>query len=368
MRSRLVVLLALLVLGVMAAPANASGFFTDDDGSVHVRAIEAIADEGITKGCNPPVNDLYCPTQPVTREQMATFLVRALDLPSGSVDFADVSATSVHAADIAALAAAGITRGCNPPDNTNFCPQDRVTREQMASFLVRALGLPSGSVDFADVSASSVHAADIAALAAAGITKGCNPPDNTNFCPGNSVTREQMASFLSRALGLDTSPRVVVNAGGDLIDVAAGTGESETVASLTSLLGTPTHDETRGCPYFGPVNTRYVSWGSLTAVIRIIDSGDGVLGLVGWRYKLDENGLPEPGGPLPSHIELPFGLELGDPIGDAAAAGGGSVTQTPYSWIVVELDDFSVEATGLSVDPDAPIDGVQQGIGYDCGG
>ena len=194
-------------MGILAATPIAGsaldpgGTFGDDNGSVHEGAIEAIADEGITKGCNPPVNDLFCPQDTVTREQMATFLVRALGLPAGSASFSDVG-SSVHAANIGALATAGVTKGCNPPDNTLFCPQDTVTREQMATFLVRALGLPAGSASFSDVG-SSVHAANIGALATAGITKGCNPPDNTLFCPTSPVTREQMATFLSRALDLD---------------------------------------------------------------------------------------------------------------------------------------------------------------------
>ena len=54
--------------------------FVDDDGSVFEADIEALARAGITAGWNPPLNDQYCPTKPVTRGQMAAFLVRALDL------------------------------------------------------------------------------------------------------------------------------------------------------------------------------------------------------------------------------------------------------------------------------------------------
>ena len=199
-------LAASLLLGILAVAPLASanldpgGTFTDDNGSIHEPAIEAIAAEGITKGCNPPTNDRYCPKSTVTREQMASFLVRALDLPQGTASFTD-TADSIHATDIAALATAGITRGCNPPTNDRYCPTSTVTREQMASFLTRALDLPPATSTFTDID-GSVHAADIGALAAAGITKGCNPPDNTRYCPKNPVTREQMASFLTRALDL----------------------------------------------------------------------------------------------------------------------------------------------------------------------
>jgi hypothetical protein len=65
---------------------------------------------------------------------------------------------------------------------------------------------------FTDVPDSNIFHDDITALAEAGVTKGCNPPDNTEFCPGDNVTREQMAAFLNRlgALGEGTTP--VVNA------------------------------------------------------------------------------------------------------------------------------------------------------------
>ena len=116
--------------------------FVDDEGSVHEADIELIAAAGITLGCNPPVNDRYCPDGVVSRGQMAAFLVRALDLPSTSTDFFSDDAGSIFEGDINRLAAAGITSGCNPPANDRYCPDSRVSRGQMAAFLVRALDLP----------------------------------------------------------------------------------------------------------------------------------------------------------------------------------------------------------------------------------
>ena len=178
-----------------------SGFLDVPPGHLFERDITWLADEAITLGCNPPVNDLYCPDRPVTREQMATFLVRALDLaPTGNAPFAD-TAGSVHFADINALAAAGITRGCNPPANDRFCPGAAVTRGEMAAFLVRALRLSNdgGGNSFVDDD-GSVFEIDIAKLATAEITRGCNPPVNDRFCPTHTVSRSQMAAFLHRAL------------------------------------------------------------------------------------------------------------------------------------------------------------------------
>jgi hypothetical protein len=161
-----------------------------------------MAAAGITKGCNPPVNDKYCPTGDVTRGQMAAFLVRALGLTDRLDDpFIDDN-DSIFEADIEKLAKAGITKGCNPPDNDRFCPDHKVTRGQMAAFLVRALGyVDDGGGDWFIDDDESIFEHDIDRLAAAGVTKGCNPPVNSQYCPKGYVTRGQMAAFLHRALG-----------------------------------------------------------------------------------------------------------------------------------------------------------------------
>ncbi|MEA2003212.1 MAG: S-layer homology domain-containing protein [Actinomycetota bacterium] len=146
MLSRRIILVALstIMLVAVAVPATAASPFLDvPDTNVFSADIEWLADQGITKGCNPPTNDLFCPTDNVTREQMAAFLVRALGLTDdgGGNTFTDDNG-SIFEDDIAKLAAAGITKGCNPPFNTQFCPTDNVTREQMAAFLHRALDQP----------------------------------------------------------------------------------------------------------------------------------------------------------------------------------------------------------------------------------
>jgi subtilisin family serine protease len=160
-----------------------------------------ISGSGVTRGCNPPANDRFCPDDPVTRGQIAAFLVRFLGLTeNGHAGFVDVVADSTFVDDIGKLATVGIARGCNPPANDRFCPDDPVTRAQAAAFLVRALGLPVNShPGYVDVSGSSIFAGDIGQLATSGITRGCNPPVNDRFCPEEMLTRGEVAALLHRA-------------------------------------------------------------------------------------------------------------------------------------------------------------------------
>ena len=120
---------------------GAGDLFWDDDGSTHETSIDLLVTAGVTEGCDETDPGRFCPDDPVTREQMASFLVRALGYSE------DGRTRSVHRRrrfhpreeHRARLATAGVTTGCNPPENDRFCPADPVTRGQMASFLFRAL-------------------------------------------------------------------------------------------------------------------------------------------------------------------------------------------------------------------------------------
>jgi hypothetical protein len=194
-----------LALALLPATAHAAlppgGTFIDDDGNTHEGDIEAIAAEGITKGCNPPFQDRYCPSLSVDRGAMAAFLRRALNLPASSTDHFDDDNGNLFEADINAIAEAGITKGCNPPANDHYCPNDTVKRDAMAAFLRRARNLPNSPTDHFDDDNGNLFEADINAIAEAGITKGCNPPANNLYCPNDTVKRDTMASFLARAFG-----------------------------------------------------------------------------------------------------------------------------------------------------------------------
>ncbi len=166
--------------------------------------IERLFSEGITTGCSLTPH-LYCPEDPVTRAQMAVFLERGINGPdytppagTGMV-FADVPLSYWVVDWIEKLYADGITSGCNTSPLL-YCPDDSVTRAQMAKFLLKAKHGASysppdvgGSTGFSDVSTGYWAAAWIKQLALEGITSGCG---GGNYCPDDSVTRAQMAKFL----------------------------------------------------------------------------------------------------------------------------------------------------------------------------
>jgi hypothetical protein len=129
----------------------------------------------------------------------------AADSPDATVyqpAFADVPDGHLFESEVRALLASEVTLGCNPPANTRFCPDRPVTRGEMAAFLTRAMDLPDQhTTNFTD-DEQHVFEDDIERLAAAGITRGCDPPANTRFCPDRPVTRGEMAAFLTRAMDL----------------------------------------------------------------------------------------------------------------------------------------------------------------------
>ena len=112
-----------------------------------------------------------------------------------SLKFLDVNSEHPFAGEITGLSELGITTGCTA---TEFCPSENVTREQMAAFLVRALGLElEEKTDLFVDDDSSFFESEIETLYRNGITTGCTA---TEFCPSENVTREQMAAFLVRAI------------------------------------------------------------------------------------------------------------------------------------------------------------------------
>ncbi len=168
------------------------------------RFIERLYKAGITAGCG---NGNYCPEDPVTRAQMAVFLLRGIH-NSGYVPpdvgsdtgFTDVDVSHWAATWIKQLSVEAITSGCG---SQIYCPEDSVTRAQMAVFLLKSEhGAPYSPLDASGTFSDTLgHWAEdwIERLALEGITSGCG---NGMYCPENPVTRAQMAVFLVRTFQL----------------------------------------------------------------------------------------------------------------------------------------------------------------------
>ncbi len=148
----------------------------------------------------------YGVDQSTLRQQMAVFLLKGKHgvcyaPPPCTGIFGDVACPSPFANWIEALAAEGITGGCG---NGNYCPQNPVRRDQMAAFLLKAehgadYAPPPCTGDFADLACPSLFADWIEQLATEQITGGCG---GANYCPGSNATRGQMAAFVAKTFSL----------------------------------------------------------------------------------------------------------------------------------------------------------------------
>jgi hypothetical protein len=118
-----------------------SDVFIDIRDSTHRTNIERVVAAGIMDGCGTAEDgDLFCPDVAVSRARAADLLSRGLELPPATDDFFVDDDGSVFEDAINRLAEAGITLGCDA-DGGLFCPDVAVSRAQMATFLVKALGL-----------------------------------------------------------------------------------------------------------------------------------------------------------------------------------------------------------------------------------
>jgi len=198
---------------VAAAPVSAqddaagSGFL-DVTGGVFKPGIDALAALGVFEGTEC-AERMFCPGDDMKRWTMGVWLVRVLDDEEPAAvsesSFADVDASEWWLAHVERLAEREVTKGC-ATEPLRFCPDGTVSRDQMATFLVRAFDLeaaePAGFTD----TAGNFHETDIDALAAARVTAGC-VSEPLQYCPDKPVTRAEMATFLARALGLVEVPQ-----------------------------------------------------------------------------------------------------------------------------------------------------------------
>lgn len=195
-------LVSFFVVGALAVDGRQNAQTFADVPSTHMfySDIEKIYALGITAGCD--LNPLrYCPDIPTPRFVAAVFIERGLGQfnpqPSAIFHFDDVDEKDVYRLYIEDFAARGLTSGCAI---RLFCPYDATSRAQVAVFIVRALGEtdpPSPPIaTFVDVPTTHYAYRFIEAFARRGLTAGCAPGV---FCPDDAVTRGQMAAFIVRA-------------------------------------------------------------------------------------------------------------------------------------------------------------------------
>jgi hypothetical protein len=161
--------------------------------------IQALACRGVTGGCGA---DVYCPSNPVTRAQMAVFIIRSLEEDPSNIlynAFFDDVPDNIFATFINRMSELGITGGCG---TRVYCPNNSINRAQMAVFIIRAIDeTPSAAAfdAYFDDIPDNFFAPYINRMSEIGVTGGCG---TRVYCPNSSVTRAQMAVFLVRAFSL----------------------------------------------------------------------------------------------------------------------------------------------------------------------
>jgi hypothetical protein len=211
-------------------------------GDYYNAAITAMAQKGITSGCG---SNGYCPQQAITRDQMAIFMVRAVFggdnfTYSATPYFTDVTPTTFGFKWIQKLRELGITAGCGA---TTYCPSQTVTRDQMAIFIERIrLGVSvAGSSStftypttplFTDIDTDFAFPW-IQRLRQDNITSGCTA---TTYCPGTAVIRGDMAIFIMRGAFNQFLP-----AGTPMVSQISAPTITRGTSGTYTITGTDTH-------------------------------------------------------------------------------------------------------------------------------
>jgi hypothetical protein len=197
---------AAVVASAMAPAASADVKTFSDVKDSHWAATEiySLVEQGIINGYP---DGTFRPSVTLNRGQAANLLTSALelDIPTDLSAFKDLSTKSVFAEGAAATKAAGIFGG--KENGTVFGAADELTREQMASVLVRAFDLEDTGeeVSFTDWERiSPSHRENVKILAQNGITTG---KADGSFDPKSAVSRAHFVTFLYRAMG-DTAVEI----------------------------------------------------------------------------------------------------------------------------------------------------------------
>lgn len=206
MKKSLIKVLTTVLVIIMMLPcfSFADGvIFNDIEDSYAKKEIEALYKANILEGFG---DGKFNPRGNMNRAQLSTILVRVLDLEQdreGARNFADVSQDSWYAGYVGAIAKTGITIGLSPD---TFDPDSNVTRQELAVFYIRALGLEERAKEesiklvFSDADDVSSWASDYVGLA---IHIGLMPltdndDGNQKFEPRIDVDRELLAEITYR--------------------------------------------------------------------------------------------------------------------------------------------------------------------------
>ena len=205
-----------MVIKGLCAPLGAADGQSFKDVSAdtpHAEDISWAFESGISTGWVSKSGRTFRPLSTLARADMAAFLYRLAGSPAfvaseaDSGRFSDVTPDTPHAAEIWWLANAGISKGWEEQDGTyTFRPLDDLARADMAAFLYRLAGSPSykptkkDAAYFSDVTSSTPHAKEIRWLGSTGISTGFGSGSSREFWPYDPVRRQDMASFLHRAV------------------------------------------------------------------------------------------------------------------------------------------------------------------------
>ena len=219
-------------------PDSSQSAFSDlgDAPAEFTAALEALESEGVLEdtGCG---DGQFCPDGSIPRWEAAVWLVRVLDGadPAEGLTsrFTDVDATVWWAPHTERLAQLEIANGC-ATDPARFCPQDPVSRAEMAALLAQAFDAESASpAGFGDTGGHSA-ADDIDAVHAAGIVAGCST-DPLLYCPDRDATRAEMAGAVHAA---DTLLGDIDSLGTDTGSASTGTTGTGTDTTNSGSAGT----------------------------------------------------------------------------------------------------------------------------------
>lgn len=295
--------------------------------SVHLRNVDCVFNTGITGGFS---DGTYRPAAAVRRDQMAAFIARTLiqggaSLPAASDQgFTDIG-SNIHADDINRLAAAGVVMGTSP---TTFGPAQRVRRDQIASFVLRAVALADGVAvtelqseqdRFTDVASGNGHRPNINGAAALGLVNGRAP---RTYDPAASARRDEMASFLIRTLSVllgEDLAALTLRGDGLGNGLLIGTPMGAVIEQLTDKLGAPSSDGgwQVACELAGPEQARTLTWENSLRV-TFVNPADPTFDAY--------NYLSRPDGTDPLALATPLAISLASTSSDVGSAYGAHAT------------------------------------------